>query len=176
MLMIAKGAYGSYINKELSNRAEKNSSQAISELEKNIPSIPSVTMEEREYITVDGIDYIGKIEIEDLSISLPVIRNWDYEKLNMSPCKYKGSVETSDLVIAAHNYQSQFGKIHDAIPGTEIIFTDVNGIKHEYITTKVEIISPYTENDLYSGNWDLTLFTCTNGGQMRYALRADKKY
>ena len=49
--------------------------------------------------TIDGQRYIGKLEIPSLGLTLPVMENWDYERLKISPCRYSGSYYYDDLVI-----------------------------------------------------------------------------
>jgi sortase A len=41
--------------------------------------------------TVDGHDYIGRIDIPDLEISLPIMSEWSYPNLKIAPCRYSGS-------------------------------------------------------------------------------------
>ena len=39
----------------------------------------------------EGYSYIGYLTIPDLSLKLPVMSDWSYEGLNLSPCRYSGS-------------------------------------------------------------------------------------
>lgn len=127
-----------------------------------IPDMPEVK--------VDGQVYIGYLSIPDIEIELPVISDWDYNKLNRAPCRHFGSLYTDDLVIAGHNYERHFGKLKDLPIGSQCTFTDINGYTVEFALEKREIINPdeadATERVADSG-YDLVLYTCTKGGKTR---------
>ena len=53
---------------------------------------------------IDGYDYIGTLTIPALELELPVMAQWDYDRLTIAPCRQFGTTQTDDLVIAAHNY------------------------------------------------------------------------
>ena len=125
-------------------------------------------------ITVDGNSYIGTLEIVPLDLTLPVMSGWDYTKLKTAPCRYSGSAYTGDLVICAHNYARHFSGIKGLTPGGEVYFTDVRGNRFRYEITDAEILAPAEVEDMVTGDWDLTLFTCTTGGQTRFALRCEQ--
>ena len=75
------------------------------------------------------------------------------------------------MVIAAHNYRSHFGRLKDLPQGEEVIFTDMDGNVFRYRTAEMEILSPFAVEEMTSGDWDMTLFTCTVGGQSRVTVR-----
>lgn len=126
-------------------------------------------------VTINGNDYVGYISVPKLSIELPVLSEWSYPKLRNAPCRYSGSTKTDDLVILAHNYARHFGKLKELKPGDEVIFTDMNGIATEYLVVELETLSPYDVSEMTSGEYDLTLFTCTYGGRSRVTVRCDRK-
>ena len=128
---------------------------------------------------IDGESYIGILEIPSLDLILPVMENWDYDRLKISPCRYSGSYYSDDLVICAHNYARHFSPIKWINLGEDVYFTNVNGVRLHYKTSNIETVQP-TQVDLMIGtdsnassgdNWDLTLFTCNTGGQTRCAVR-----
>ena len=129
---------------------------------------PEMDMPEED---VDGQKYIGVLRIPDLSLELPVISNWSYPNLKNAPCRYAGSAYMNNMVIAAHNYYSHFGHLKDLSPGDEVTFTDVDGNVFQYEVSALEILSPFAVEEMTSGDWDLTLFTCTVGGQSRVTIR-----
>lgn len=106
---------------------------------------------------------------------LPVISSWDYPGLRVAPCRYTGSAYTDDLVIAAHNYASHFGRLRELSQGDSIRFTDTDGNVFDYVVSELEILEPYAVSQMTEGDWDLTLFTCTPGGQHRVTLRCNRK-
>lgn len=119
-------------------------------------------------------DYIGILELPTLQLALPVISQWDDAALQVAPVRYAGSAYLDNMVIAAHNYSSHFGKLADLSLKDPIRFTDVEGNMFEYTVQELEILQPTAVNEMIcndEGNWDLTLFTCTWGGQSRVAVR-----
>ena len=59
---------------------------------------------------LEGYGYVGYVEIPALGLKLPVMSDWDYTRLEIAPCRQFGSSRTDDLVIAAHNFESHFGR------------------------------------------------------------------
>lgn len=126
---------------------------------------------------LNGNYYIGVIQVPTLGISLPVMSNWSYANLKVAPCRYTGSCETNDLVIAGHNYSSHFSPLKWVKVGTQVLFTTVDGITYSYTVVDRETVEPadvaYMVRE-YGGDWDLTLFTCNTGGQTRCAVRCQR--
>ena len=120
---------------------------------------------------IDGYRYVGFITIPDLDLELPVMEEWDYDRLKIAPCRYSGTLLGGDLVIAAHNYLSHFGHLMELAVGSEILFTDVNGGTTRYRVAELEILQPTAVEDMTAGEYDLTLFTCTYGGATRFTVR-----
>lgn len=136
-------------------------------------NVPETDME-MPVRTVDGVDYIGVIAVPSLSLELPVASEWSYERLKTSPCRYSGSVYSGDMVLCAHNYSSHFGQIKTLKPGDAVVFTDVDGNVYNYEVAELETLQPAAVDEMKSGEWDLTLFTCTIGGQTRVTVRCDR--
>lgn len=135
----------------------------------------TTTVSEEKLIEIDGNYYIGTVYMPRLEIELPVLSEWSYPNLKLSPCRYKGTVSGGDLIIAAHNYRSHFGRIQELNSGDIIVFTDGNGISHNYEVIQSEMIDGYDIESMEFGSadsWDLTLFTCTLSGQSRVTVRA----
>ena len=123
---------------------------------------------------IDGNRYIGVLEIPALGISLPVGENWTEELLQLSPCRYSGSYYTDDLVICGHNYERHFSPIKYIEPEERVYFVTVEGTRYSYYVVQRETVQP-NEIDKMLGKedvpWNLTLFTCNNGGESRCAVR-----
>ena len=124
--------------------------------------------------TIDGRNYIGVLDIPALELSLPIISEWSYDALQTAPCRYSGSAYLDNLVIAGHNYRSHFASLPQLQPGDTVTFTDMDGNVFSYAVSSLETLSSYAISDMTSGDWDLTLFTCTVGGQSRLAIRCDQ--
>lgn len=135
----------------------------------------TTTVPEEKNILIDDNCYIGTIYIPSLDIELPVMSEWSYPDLKLSPCRYKGSISEGNLIIASHNYRSHFGRIQELNSGDIIVITDAGGISHNYEVIQSEIIDGYNIESMEFGSddsWDLTLFTCTLSGQSRVTVRA----
>lgn len=142
-------------------------------IEENIPDYvlnPDMEMPKKE---IDGYDYIGVIEIPSLNLTLPVMAQWSYPGLKISPGRFTGSVYTRDIVIAAHNYSSHFGKIKNLLQGDKVIFTDIDGNRFIYRVLGTEILEKKDVYYMITGEWDLTIFTCTKGGRRRVSVRCE---
>ena len=129
------------------------------------PETPMPTVE------VDGSDYIGTLEIPSLELSLPVMSEWSYPKLRIAPCRYLGSAYLGDLIIAAHNYDSHFGRLSRLTAGDAVIFTDGDGNVFRYAVSQIQELPGTAIEEMEAGEWDLTLFTCTLGGRARVTVR-----
>jgi sortase A len=105
---------------------------------------------------------------------LPVARDWNYERLKRSPCRYSGSIEDDTTVIAAHNYRRHFGSIGRLSRGDALTFTDAAGRESRYAVAEIETLKATEVEDMTESGYDLTLFTCTYGGAARVAVRCDR--
>lgn len=121
--------------------------------------------------TVGGRDYIGVLSIPSLDLELPVLSRWSYPNLKVAPCRYSGSLYRNDLIICAHNYASHFGKLKNLRVGDTAIFTDMDENVVNFQLAAQETIQPEDLEAMEAGDWDLTLFTCTVGGQSRVTVR-----
>lgn len=125
-------------------------------------------------VTINGYRYIGTLDVPDFELSLPVMEEWDYDRLKVSPCRFTGSVYRDDLVICAHNYPQHFQKLKYAPMDTQVIFTDADDVAHYYRVISIDTVGPDDMQGLITGEWDLTLFTCNTNGQTRCAIRCER--
>lgn len=128
-------------------------------------------------VEIDGNEYIGILTIPALGLELPVMAEWSYAGLKIAPGRYSGSAETDDLIICGHNYARHFGTLNYLEPGDTLSFTDLSGTAFQYAVEEVVILQPTDVDEMISqqsGAWDLTLFTCTVGGQTRVTVRCSR--
>ena len=123
---------------------------------------------------IDGREYIAAISIPSLELELPVFSTWDYKKLQLAPCHYYGSVYTDSFVVCAHNYSRHFGQIKNLALGDTVQFKDMDGNVFTYQVDEITTLEPTAVEEMTSGEWDMTLFTCTLGGQSRVTVRCVK--
>lgn len=144
----------------------------VEEREKADCAIPETNM---PVLEIEGNLYVGTIELPSLDIILPVMSEWNYAKLKLSPCCFSGSVYLDDMIIAGHNYSGHFGSLKDLNPGDEIVFTDAEGNTFFYAVTELQQLDAAELQALIAGNWDLTLFTCTFDGGDRVVVRCERQ-
>lgn len=123
---------------------------------------------------IDGREYIGVLSIPALGLDLPIMAEWSYSNLKNAPCRYDGSVYLDNMIIAGHNYKSHFSALKNLSIGERILFTDNDGNKFEYAVKMIETLQPTDIEAMCSGEWDLTLFTCTYGGKSRVTVRCTR--
>lgn len=123
---------------------------------------------------IDGHVYIGFVAIPSLGLELPVMTDWTYPQLQISPCRYSGSMYSDDLVVMAHNYPKHFGKLFDLRIGDMVTFTDMDGETVQYKVMALDVLPPGAIDEMTAGDFDLTLFTCNYGGQSRVTVRCDR--
>ena len=122
---------------------------------------------------VDGYDCIGVLSIPVLELELPVLTDWSYAKLKIAPCHYFGSYYEKDFVIAAHNYQSHFGRLPELQPKDLILFTDISGTVYCYEVVLLETLPANATEEMITSGFDLSLYTCTPGGASRVTVRCN---
>jgi len=197
ILMLIAAAALCVFNIIQDRRAYEKSQNVLTELKRYIPEpteeIPTETAEnpaddlflqyeqveeeEAVAINVDGIDYSGYISLPSLGLELPIIDNWSYDALEISPCRFSGTASGNDLIIAAHNYNSHFGRINELENGAEFSFIDTRGNIYRYTVEDIRVLDGSDSEGMFSGSeseWDITLFTCTLSGQARVAVRGSR--
>lgn len=148
-----------------------------------LPAVPEISSEttptatrpsEMEVVTMGAYEYIGYLSIPSLELELPVMAQWDYTRLRIAPCRESGSTVTDDLVIAAHNYDSHFGRLHQLQPGDSVTFTEVDGFLNTYCVETCQIMQSEQVEEVLLSGYDLVLYTCTKGGATRVVLYCNR--
>lgn len=173
-------------NSSESNRVEEENLEIVTELENileqqadqqntaeiNNENNSNTIIANRTSLNIKGQEYIGIVYIPILNnLALPVINECTESNLKISVCKYSGSIQQGNFVIAGHNYKSSFGKLSGLAVGNIAYFKDVNGIVYKYHCKAIENLSPKSVEEMTTGDWDMTLFTCTYNGANRVAYR-----
>lgn len=130
--------------------------------------------EEMTVKDIDGYGYIGYLSLPVLDIDLPVMSEWDYDRLKISPCRYYGSTKTDNLVIAGHNYDSHFGYLGELKPGDSVIFMDMDAVVHNYKVDSVELLMPTDVDKVKDSGDDLIIYTCTYSRTKRITVRCNR--
>lgn len=138
-------------------------------------------------IEIDGIWYVGALEIPALDLQLPVAGCWDEDASRTAPCRYTGSPYAGNMIIAGHNYRNHFGKLRNLKLGDKVYFTDLSGNSFCYYVQNIELVdgtdiermkngsgisySSKSGSEYAQDEWNLTLFTCNFNGQARLTIR-----
>ena len=139
--------------------------------QEEVIEIPVDIPQEMLTTQVNGYDCIGVLTIPVLELELPVLTDWSYTKLKVAPCRYSGSYFEKDFVIAAHNFQSHFGRLTALQTKDLILFTDISGTVHSYEVVLLETLPATAIEEMISSGFDLSLYTCTPGGASRLTVR-----
>ena len=126
-------------------------------------------------IEAAGQMYCGYLAIPAPDLTLPVADTLTDAAMKQSPCRYSGSSGTHDLILAAHNYRSQFGRIGHLAADDMLYFTDCAGQETAFRVVQTEQLSGYDIAEMLAGGgteWQLTLFTCDLSGRSRITVRA----
>lgn len=198
-LILGAGALTAY-NFWDEDRAAESSAKALKQLIERIPeTVPAVQTTRNAAVTelsvteviypdyvlnpgmdmpvqeIDGYQYIGVLSVPSVDMELPVIDQWSYSGAAVAPCRYSGSAYLDNMVIAAHNHWGHFGPLLNNIRLDDtVIFMDVDGNVFEYRVVEFEVLKPTQIDEMITGDWDLTLFTCSIGMQTRMAVRCEK--
>ena len=189
LLLLAAALFLAAYNRNESYQAQQQSDVVLEEMSEALaqtvprqtlpgqtepPELPEAMEEplrEMPVRTIRGRDYIGVLTIPALELELPVLSQWDYTNLRIAPCRYEGSVYNGSLILCAHNYSSHFGRLKNLREGDTVQFTDMDDNVYTYQVVGLETLNPTDVEGMESGDWDMTLFTCTVGGQSRVTVR-----
>ena len=183
LLLAALGLYG--YNRWEDAQAGAEAQTVVQDLQEKVveqtqsaasaPAIDTSSLDpELPVVELDGYEYVGTVSIPAIGIDLPVMSEWSYPRLKIAPCRQFGSSRTDDLVIAAHNYESHFGKLTSLTAGDNVTFTDMDGIVNEYVVNKVEVLDPHSVEEVEHSGYALVLYTCTYGGKTRVTVFCDR--
>lgn len=156
--------------------AAKNAEVLLVELEHEMYQnrIDNVTVDAPEnqmpQLTLEGYPLIGILKATKAGIELPVIDNWNYDKLKFAPCRYSGSLGSGNLVLIGHNYEGHLKTLNTLKEGDAVSFTDITGKEHNFTVRKYATLAPEQIDALTSPEYDMTVVTCTSTGKSRFAI------
>ena len=176
-------------NNEQAQLAQLAAAETVPKIQQQIPQqpadeslakllIPPEMLDEESIemtqVVIDGHAYIGYISIPSLQLDLPVMADWNAEKLKISPCRYTGSVLGNNMVVMAHNYRRHFSRISTLENGDEVLFADMDGIVTRYEVAGRDVLAATAIEEMTCGYYDLVLFSCTYDGQSRVTVYCNK--
>lgn len=123
---------------------------------------------------LDGAYYMGVLTIPALEKILPIQSDWSMEKLKTSPCRYSGTLQGGEFVIAGHNYKKHFSGLSTLSIGESIVFTDLEGKQTFYEVKEIYTVAATDIEGMVNSGYDLSLFTCNYGGKARVTVRCER--
>ena len=159
----------------LENLSEKKTHEILQELETKI-EINTNELNDNQEVVIDGYEYFGTLYLPSINIKLPISNKFDYNRLVISPCIYYGSIENNNLVICGHSYREHFKYLNNLEIGDIIVIKDINGINYLYKVEALEVLAKTEVKEMLESEFDLILFTCTNSGIDRLAIRCSRIY
>lgn len=146
--------------------AQKESAKLLEQFQEEIEQTTETsTKEETEHI-------LAVLEIPKLKRSLPVWNTYSEEQLKKTVCRYgEESVKQDQMIIAGHSYKSHFSKLGTLEKGDRISLYYADQKEENYVVSEVTQIDGNDVEGLFSGEWNLTLFTCNFGGEQRVVIR-----
>ncbi|GEM_PF-3490726 len=120
--------------------------------------------------SVYGDSYVGTLEVPELELHLAVDAGFQDGLLSRSAATlWQWHPTTSHLVVAGDDSLAVFGRIGSLVDGSEVSFTNMEGVRFNYQVTSVETVDAQDEAALQEG--DLVLVAPTFGGGRRVVVR-----
>lgn len=174
LLIAAAGWWGHNLYEDA--RAGHNAELLLDEIVAAMPEDTDETVEtdEMPVVLLEGLQYIGYLKIADLELTLPVLADWDYNRLKLAPCRHFGAAASDDLVIAAHNYKSHFGRLKKLSAGASVVFVDMDGLENRYAVASLQTLPEDSVEEVQNSGYDLVLYTCTADAKSRVVAFCDR--
>ena len=115
------------------NHSQKQASIYVETLHNLMPQPQNAVPEERRdntmsVLSVDGVDFVGIVELPRHGSVLPVCGNWG--RTSQYPCRFGGSIYDGSLQIGATTQKGQYSFYREISVGDTVIFTDVEGNRY----------------------------------------------
>lgn len=173
LLILAALAIWSY-NEWDADRADHAAQTLLTEVTAQQTRAKPQTAETADSESEKTDSLLGTLSLPTLNLELPVYAAYDENLMKDTVCRYAGSVDTENLVIAGHNYKRHFGKLTNLRIGDEVTLKTMDGTTYCYQVELVETLDSTAIDEMTAGDYSLTLFTCDYSGQARIAVRCQQ--
>ena len=141
--------------------SEKRAQYYVSTLRALIPEPQNAVPEERRdntmsVLSVDGIDFVGLVELPHYESALPVCADWG--KISKYPCCFRGSIYDGTMQIGATTQKGQYDFYRELSVGDTVIYTDVEGNRYTFAITGLCYAKHVNQAALQQKDAALTLF------------------
>jgi sortase A len=107
-------------------------------------------------LSMDGIDFVGLLEIPRYGSALPVCADWGTPA--KYPCQFYGSIYDRTMQIGGTSQKGQYDFYREISVGDAIYFTDMEGNRYAYSVTDVRYEKSADQAALQRKDASLTLF------------------
>ena len=141
--------------------SEKQSQYYVSTLRALIPDPQNAVLEERRdntmsVLSVDGIDFVGLIELPRYESVLPVCDDWG--RSSKYPCRFSGSIYDGSMQIGATTQKGQYDFYRELSVGDTLIYTDVEGNRYTFLIISLHYDDHADQSAINREDAPLTLF------------------
>ena len=143
------------------SRSEKQAQYYVSTLRTLMPEPQNAVPEERRdntmsVLSVDGIDFVGLVELPRYESALPVGADWG--KTSQYPCRFHGSIYDGTMQIGATTQKGQYDFYRELSVGDTVFFTDAEGTRYTFVITSLRYENHADQAALEKKEAPLTLF------------------
>lgn len=122
------------------HNSEKQVQYYVNTLRSLIPEPQAAVPEERRnntmsVLSVDGIDFVGLLELPRYESVLPVCADWG--KTSRYPCRFTGSIYDGTMQLGATTQKGQYDFSRELSVGDTIHYTDVEGNRYTFTITSL---------------------------------------
>lgn len=122
------------------HNSEKQVQYYVNTLRSLIPEPQAAVPEERRnntmsVLSVDGIDFVGLLELPRYESVLPVCADWG--KTSRYPCRFTGSIYDGTMQLGATTQKGQYDFYRELSVGDTIHYTDVEGNRYTFTITSL---------------------------------------
>lgn len=147
------------------NHSQKQASIYVETLHNLMPQPQNAVPEERRdntmsVLSVDGVDFVGIVELPRYGSVLPVCGNWG--RTSQYPCRFGGSIYDGSLQIGATTQKGQYSFYREISVGDTVIFTDVEGNRYIFQVAAMRYEKHIDQVALQRQEAALTLFVKNN--------------
>lgn len=141
--------------------SEKQGQYYVNTLQSLFPEPQNAVPEQRRdntmsVLSVDGIDFVGLIELPRYGSILPVCADWG--KIVQYPCRFYGSIYDSTMQIGATTQKGQYDFYRELSVGDTVNYIDVEGNRYAFTITSLRYEKHVDQAALQKQDAPLTLF------------------
>ena len=122
-----------------------------------VPAPPALDM---PTVRTGSYDYIGYLDFPGYGLTMPVAAEFSFPAMEISPCRHTGSAYNDNLVVAGHNYKTEFDVLFRLKAGDTVTFTDVDGNVFTYTVREFASVTPDDSDTVMNSGYALTMYTC----------------